>query len=107
MKTLEELVNLRDELKLAYDTVLNNPDTEYDQATVQYARKCYEDAEKSLKVAIMTPGYPVLDFDKINAALEKAKEKGLDPDTVILNYDDVLDDLTKESEELGLSDENF
>lgn len=45
MKSLEDLKLLRDELKAAYETVLNNEHTKYDNATVAYALKCYQDAE--------------------------------------------------------------
>lgn len=50
MKTIKELEQLRDELKQAYDTILANPGTDYDNATKAYAKKCYEDAEKALKL---------------------------------------------------------
>lgn len=72
MKTIEELLKLRDELKTAYESVLANPETGYDQATVSYALKCYQDAEQ----AYFRAG--------VNAAIEKAKEKGLASGTTLL-----------------------
>lgn len=51
MKSLEDLRLLRNELKAAYETVLNNEHTKYDNATVAYALKCYQDAEKTLTEA--------------------------------------------------------
>jgi hypothetical protein len=67
MKTLEELTQLRDELKAAYETVVNNPQTGYDNATLDYALKCYKDAEKAMQYK-------------------------------------ALDELTKESEDLGITE---
>lgn len=62
MKTIQELQQLRDELKLAYETVLANPDTNYDKSTITYALKCFQDAEKVLNLALITPGYLVAEF---------------------------------------------
>jgi hypothetical protein len=47
MTKLEKFKLLRDELKAAYDTVLNNEHTNYSAETIAYAKKCYEDAEKA------------------------------------------------------------
>lgn len=62
MKTIQELQTLRDELKTAYESVLANPETHYDNATISYAKKCYEDAQIALNLALITPGQPMVEF---------------------------------------------
>lgn len=50
MKTLEELAQLKNELTEAYNTVINS-DTQYDNATIVYAKKCMDDAVNAFKFA--------------------------------------------------------
>ncbi len=47
MTKLEKFKRLSVELEAAYQTVLNNPG--YDQATVEYAKRCAEDASRSYR----------------------------------------------------------
>jgi hypothetical protein len=52
MKTLEELKQLKDELILAYNSVLTS-ETEYDQSTVLYAAQCMNDAVKAFRLKVI------------------------------------------------------
>ena len=50
MTKLEKFKRLAEELKAAYDTVLNNEHTGYDKATIEYAKHCYEDAVNTVRL---------------------------------------------------------
>lgn len=47
MKTVEELQSLYNEMEQAYNTIAMS-DMEYDPATIDYAKKCRDDAQEAL-----------------------------------------------------------
>lgn len=53
MTKLEKFKQLRDELAAAYQTVLNSEHTKYDRSTVEYAKRCADDAEKGYRKEII------------------------------------------------------
>lgn len=47
MKSVEELQSLYEEMEQAYNTIAMS-DMEYDPATIDYAKKCRDDAQEAL-----------------------------------------------------------
>lgn len=51
LKSVEELQSLYEEMEQAYNTIAMS-DMEYDPATIDYAKKCRDDAQEALGEAL-------------------------------------------------------